>query len=115
MHSDAAFPAALLCQRTQGIGTGSDNMSMTFHALQLYAEDIELRLHDMVEVVGVYQYVPEVVALGFGNMTLDEAKRSTFQPIPCLVSKTIFLVIMQAYRVLVCKIILIKRHNRHFL
>ncbi len=86
-----------------------------FHALQLYAKDIELNLHDMVEVVGVYQYVPEVVALGFGNMTLDEAKQSTFQPVPCLVSKTIFPVFMQAYRIFVCIMILMKRHDRHFL
>ncbi|KAA6418765.1 MAG: E2F target 1 [Trebouxia sp. A1-2] len=55
----------------------------------LYAEDVELRLHDMVEVVGVYQYVPEVVALEFGGMTLDEVEKltgqpPTFQPVPYL-------------------------------
>ncbi len=113
MHSDAVLPAALLCQRTQGVGDASDKMSMTFHALQLYAEDIELRLHDMVEVVGVYQYVPEVVALEFGGMTLDEAEQltaqpPTFQPVPCLVSKTTLAVIMQAYCFPVCMIILTK-------
>jgi len=97
MHSNAAFPAALLCHRSQGIGDQSDKMSMTFHALQFYAEDIKLGLHDMVEVVGVYQYVPEVAALDFGGMTLDEseqlaAQQLTFQPIPGLVScKTNFL------------------------
>ncbi|DBA73189.1 TPA: hypothetical protein ACH3X1_011268 [Trebouxia sp. C0004] len=62
--------------------------------VHLYAEDIELRLHDMVEVVGVYQYVPEVAALDFGGMTLEESEQlvaeqlvvqqPTFQPIPGL-------------------------------
>ena len=113
MHSNAAFPAALLCLRSQGIDDQSDKMSMTFHALQFYAEDIKLGLHDMVEVVGVYQYVPEVVALEFGGMTLDEAEQltaqpPTFQPVPCLVSKTTLAVIMQAYCFPVCMIILTK-------
>lgn len=91
MHS--ALSAALLRQRRQGTSDESEKMSVTCHALQLYAEDIELRLHDMVEVVGVYQYVPEVVALEFGGMTLDEVEKltgqpPTFQPVPYLVSNT---------------------------
>ena len=98
MQSDAAFPAALLRHRALGIGNESDTMPMTFHVLQLYAEDIELRLHDMVEVVGVYQYVPDLAALDFGGMTLEESEQLDAeqsckpQPIPGLVSwKTTFL------------------------
>ena len=44
---------------------------MTFHVLQVYAEDIELRLHDVVKVVGVYEHVPQLAALEFGGMTLE--------------------------------------------
>lgn len=67
-------------------------MPMTFHVLQLYADDIELRLHDMVEVVGVYQHVPDLAALDFEGMTLDESEQLDAeqscqpQPIPGLVS-----------------------------
>lgn len=53
--------------------------------VRLYTEDIELGLHDMVEVVGVYQYDPELAALDLGSMTLEESEEfATEQPIPGL-------------------------------
>ncbi|DBB18521.1 TPA: hypothetical protein ACH3X3_000161 [Trebouxia sp. C0006] len=39
--------------------------------VRVYAEDIELRLHDVVKVVGVYEHVPQLAALDFGDMTLE--------------------------------------------
>ncbi len=53
---------------------------MTFRVLQVYAEDIELRLYDVVEVVGVYEYVPELAALDFGGMTLEEPEQFMLLP-----------------------------------
>ena len=42
-------------------------------SLQVYSLDIDLRLHDVIEVIGVYDCAPDLAALHFRSMTLDES------------------------------------------
>ena len=49
-------------------------MKYVWCVLQMYNLDIDLRLNDVIEVIGVYDCAPDLAALHFGSMTLHESQ-----------------------------------------